>query len=315
MTKNRYQYLFGPVPSRRLGISLGVDLVPHKTCSLNCVYCECGRTTNLTLERKEYIPTMSVLSELNHFLSTAPKLNYITFSGAGEPTLHSEIGEIITFIRENYPSYKLALLTNGTLFYQDRVRQEVLPVDVILPSLDAASEKVFRKINRPVGKLNIETIIEGLVKLRAEFPGKMWLEIFIIPGLNDTPGEIVLLRKAIHRIKPDQVQLNTLDRPGTVNWVEPATKTGLKAIAQQLDWDTRIIANFQHREQIASYNSDIESSIFQTIKRRPCTMDDLSAALGLHPNEINKYLEALLERGQIRTEVMERGIFFRGINS
>ena len=314
MKKYNYQYLFGPVPSRRLGISLGVDLVPHKTCSLNCVYCECGRTTNLTIERKEYVPTMSVLSELNHFLSTTPKLDYITFSGAGEPTLHSGIGEIVTFIKKNFPNYKLALLTNGTLFYRDEVRDELLPVDVMLPSLDAASDKVFRKINRPVRKLNIETIIEGLVKLRGEFSGEIWLEVFIVPGVNDTEQEIASLREAIHRIKPDQVQLNTLDRPGTAPWVTPATRAKLEAIAGQLDWDTRIIANFQQREQIASYNSDIESAILQTIRRRPCTMDDLSSALGLHPNEINKYLEALLERKKIRSEVMERGTFFRGIN-
>lgn len=315
MTNYRYKYLFGPVPSRRLGISLGIDLVPMKTCTLNCVYCECGRTTNLTIERKEYVPTMSVLSELNHFLSTSPKLDYITFSGSGEPTLHSEIGKIVTFIKKIYSSYKLALLTNGTLFYLNAVRQEVLPVDIILPSLDAASEEVFRKVNRPIRKLEIGTIIDGLVKLRVEFPGKIWLEVFIVPGLNDTQQEIILLRDAIHRIKPDEVQLNTLDRPGTANWVEPATRAELEEIAEHLDWDTQIIANFQQREQIASYNSDIESAILQTIRRRPCTMDDLSSALGLHPNEINKYLEALLERQKIRTEVMERGTFFRGINS
>jgi len=309
-----YKYLFGPVPSRRLGISLGVDLVPHKTCSLNCVYCECGRTTRLTIERDEYVPTMNVLSELNHFLSTAPELDYITFSGAGEPTLHSDIGQIVTFIKKNYSNYRLALLTNGTLFYRNEVRQEILPVDVILPSLDAASDNVFRKINRPVRKLDIKTIIEGLVKLRAEFSGKIWLEVFIVPGLNDTKEEIALLRHAIHRIKPDQVQLNTLDRPGTANWVEPATRAELENIAKQLDWATEIIANFQRREQIASYNSDIESAILQTIRRRPCTVADLSAALGLHPNEINKYIEALLERKAIQSEVMERGTFFRGIN-
>ena len=136
-------YLFGPVPSRRLGISLGLDLVPHKTCSLNCIYCESGKTTNLTIERKEYIPTAVLISELTTFLKTKPKLDYITFSGAGEPTLHSDIGTIVTFIKKNYPDYQLALITNGTLFYLSKLRREVKPVDLILPSLDAVSEKTL----------------------------------------------------------------------------------------------------------------------------------------------------------------------------
>ena len=157
-----YNYLFGPVPSRRLGISLGVDLVPHKTCSLNCIYCECGRTTNLTIERKAYVPTETVLAELKTFLEPKPKLDYITFSGAGEPTLHSGIGEIVKFLKTNFPNYKIALLTNGTLFYQPELIKEVKSIDLILPSLDAASDLVFRKLNRPFPKLHIETMIEEL---------------------------------------------------------------------------------------------------------------------------------------------------------
>jgi len=315
MSNHKNKYLFGPVPSRRLGISLGVDLVPHKTCSLNCVYCECGRTTNLTNERKEYVPTEAVIAELKQFLGPNPKLDYITFSGSGEPTLHSGIGDIVKFLRKYFPGYKIALLTNGTLFYQPELIEEVKSIDLILPSLDAASDRIFQKLNRPIRKLNIETMIDGLVKLRAEFSGKIWLEIFIVPGLNDTEHEIERLRNVIHLIEPEQVQLNTLDRPGTANWVKSATKAELEKIAEQLDWETNIIANFQKREQIASYNSDIESSIIQTIKRRPSTIDDLSATLGLHQNELNKYIETLLEREQIRSAVMERGTFFRLVNN
>ena len=309
-----YKYLFGPVPSRRLGISLGVDLVPHKICSLNCVYCECGRTTKLTIERDEYVPINKVISELNHFLKPHPKLDYITYSGSGEPTLNSGIGTITQFIKKNFPGYKLALLTNGTLFYLPSLRNEVKDVDIILPSLDAASDAVFKKVNRPFPELKIQTVIDGLIELRKEFTGKMWLEIFIIPGLNDTDEEISLLRKAIHRIRPDDVQLNTLDRPGTDDWVQSASRETLMKIADKLDWKTEIIANFQKREQLASYSTDIESALLQTIKRRPCTVDDLSSTLGLHPNEINKYIETLLERKQIRSVVMERGVFFRTIN-
>ncbi|MBN1349186.1 radical SAM protein [candidate division KSB1 bacterium] len=292
-------------------MSLGVDLMAHKTCSLNCVYCECGRTTNLTTKRKKYIPLKSVLNELRQFLSSKPELDYITFSGSGEPTLHSGIGEVIRFLKDNYPQYKIALLTNGTLLTDARLRDDVKSVDLILPSLDAASAEIFKKINRPAKRLKIDQIIEGLAAFRQQFSGKMLLEIFIIPGLNDTADELALLKAAIHRIKPDEVQLNTLDRPGTESWVESAKLAALQKIAQQLDWKTEIIANFRKRHEIASYHTDTEESILQMIKRRPCTVDDLSVALGLHSAEINKYLEELLESNRIQAEKMERGVFFK----
>jgi len=311
MTNHHYLYLFGPVPSRRLGISLGVDLVPHKTCSLNCIYCECGRTTNLTINRKEYVPTETVLAELKTFLTPKPRLDYITFSGAGEPTLHSGIGEIVKFLKTNFPDYKIALLTNGTLFFQPELIEEVSKIDLILPSLDAASDLIFKKLNRPFHELKIEKVIDGLIQLRKNFTGQIWLEVFIVPGLNDTEDEIEHLKKAIQRIEPDRIQLNTLDRPGTVSWVKSATKDSLEKIAHQLGSKAEIIANFQKREQVASYNADVESTILQTIKRRPCTVEDLSSTLGLHQNEINKYIETLLNRNLIRSEVLERGVFFK----
>ncbi len=307
----QYKYLFGPVPSRRLGISLGVDLIPPKTCSLNCIYCECGKTTNLTIERKAYVPTEMVLAELKTFLSPTPQLDYITFSGSGEPTLHAGIGEITMFLKENFPAYKIALLTNGTLFFQPELIQEVQKIDLILPSLDAASDLIFKKINRPFHQLKLDSVIKGLRELRKNYTGQFWLEVFIVPGLNDTDDEINRLNNAIEQINPDRVQLNTLDRPGTVSWVKAATRDTLEMIAQKLNRNTEIIANFQKRENVASFNADIESSILQTIRRRPCTVDDLSTTLGLHPNEINKYIETLLRRDLIYPETLERGVFFK----
>lgn len=315
MQNDKYKYIFGPVPSRRLGISLGLDLVPHKTCSLNCIYCECGPTTHLTTQRKQYVPTENVIAELNHFLKSKPKLDYITFSGSGEPTLHSGIGEITQYLKYNYSFYKIALLTNGTLFDQSSVRKQVNNIDLILPSLDAASDIIFHKVNRPFTKLKMNQVINGLIKLRSEYSGEMWLEIFVIPGLNDNKKEIKLLRQAIHNIKPNQVHLNTLDRPGTESWIKAAQKKELEHIALQLDWETRVIAHFQSRGKIPGYNTDIESSIIQTIMRRPCTTDDLSATLELHPNEINKYIKNLLERDLVKPVKMERGFFYKFVNS
>lgn len=304
-----YNHLFGPVPSRRLGISLGIDLVPYKTCTLNCIYCECGGTTNLTLDRKEYVPLDEILAELDDYLKDGPELDYITFSGSGEPTLHTGIKRIIAFLKKDYPKYKVAVLTNGTLLYDKKIREEFMGADLIIPSLDAASEEAFKKINRPHKNLLLDKIIDGMVELRKEFTGDIWLEIFIVPGLNDTIKELQLLKKAIERIKPDKIQINTLDRPGTESWVKAAQKAELKKIASILGGE--VIANFESRKRVKSFSKDIEEEIIATIGRRPCTARDLSHILGLHLNEVNKYLQMLLQSGRICSEEEKRGTFFR----
>ncbi|RPI46755.1 MAG: radical SAM protein, partial [Bacteroidetes bacterium] len=179
-----YKYIFGPVPSRRLGMSLGVDLVPHKVCSLDCVYCECGPTTKRTLDRKEYVLYGKVTEELDHFFIENPDPDFITFSGSGEPTLNTRIGDVLHFIKQKKPAIPVAVLTNGTLLGRKDVRDELMEADVVLPSLDAATPEVFRRINRPAHGLDLDEILEGLVSFRKEFRGEMWLEIFIIPGFN-----------------------------------------------------------------------------------------------------------------------------------
>ncbi len=306
-----YKHLFGPVPSRRLGISLGIDLIPKKVCSLNCVYCEVGRTTNLTTDRLEYVKYDEVIDELKHFMSNKPKIDYITFSGSGEPTLNSRIGNVLTFIKEKYPKIKTAILTNGTLLYDKQLREELMGADVILPSLDAASRDVFRKIDRPNKKLNIETYIQGLVDLRKEYKGKIWLEVFLLKGYNDTKEELKLLKEAIFKIKPDIVQLNTLDRPGTKHDLIPLTKEEMQAIIDFWELpNVEIIASPDERRNIESYSGDIETAIIETITRRPCTLDDLQHFLGIHINEINKYLGKLEANNKIKTVNLERGVFY-----
>ncbi|MCD4818562.1 MAG: radical SAM protein [Candidatus Cloacimonetes bacterium] len=306
------KYLFGPVPSRRLGISLGVDLVPHKVCSLNCIYCEVGRTTNLTIERKEYIPINEVINELKEYLNQKPELDFITFSGQGEPTLNSGLGKVINFIKEYYPQYKIAVITNGTLFWKKEVRDEVLPVDVILPSLDAVSEQVFLKLNRPNKNLKNDKIIEGLFQLRKEFKGKIYLEIFFAPQLNDSKEELILLKEIALKMKPDLVQLNTLDRPGTEDFIKAITNEDLKRIKDFLEpLPVVIIAKAKTRKQIKSFNKNIEEQILDTIKRRPCTDKDLSEMLNLHLNELNKYLSELIDSGKIESDKQDRGFFFK----
>lgn len=307
-----YTHLFGPVPSRRLGMSLGVDLIPHKVCTLNCVYCECGRTTDLTLERKEYVKIDEVKKELIHFFKNNPSPDYITFSGAGEPTLNSGIGTVIDFIKEKWPEIPLAVLTNGTLLKNEQLRKELLKTDVVLPSLDAALESDFLRIDRPDHDLSLQDYIAGLVNFRKEFKGHLWLEVLILPGYNDDTENLALLKKAFLKIKPDRIQINTLDRPGTMEDLRPANKLELDSIKDFWDLNNvEIISAPVSRNKIQSYRKDNETAILETIARRPCTLEDLSNILGIHINEINKYLGVLEETGKIKITRQERGVFYQ----
>ena len=307
-----YKYLFGPVPSRRLGISLGVDLVPHKVCSLDCVYCECGPTTKLTVHKKEYVLYDKVTAELDHFFKNNPDPDYITFSGSGEPTLNVRLGDILEFIKLKKPNIPVAVLTNGTLLYQQRVRQNLLKADVVLPSLDAASKNAFLKINRPAKKLDLNEYIHGLELFRKEYPGKIWLEVLIIPGYNDDETNLRSLKQAFHKILPDKIQLNTLDRPGIVNDLRPASQSELQRIVDF--WrpeNVEIIAKPPKRKDIKSYRKDTETAILETISRRPCTLEDLVKILGLHANEVNKYLSVLEADNRIKPVRQKRGVFYQ----
>lgn len=307
-----YKYLFGPVPSRRLGISLGVDLIPHKICTFNCVYCECGKTTVHTSVRKEYVPVDKVLEELNHFFSSHPDPDYITFSGAGEPTLNIRFGEVLRFIKQKKPEIPLAVLTNGSLLYQKEIREEMMLADLVLPSLDAATEEAFRKLDRPVKDININRYISGLVEFRKAFKGKIWLEVFILPGYNDDMDNLKALREAILKIQPDKVQVNTLDRPGTKPGLLPASREQLQNVLDLWGFENaEIIASAAERKDIISYRDDMEDAILETIVRRPCTVEDIAAILGTHVNEVNKYLGVLEEEGKIMREEGERGVFYR----
>jgi len=307
-----YKHLFGPVPSRRLGMSLGVDLVPHKVCSLNCVYCECGATTNLTTERKEYVSFSEIIKELNDFFKNNDNPDYITFSGAGEPTLNIHIGKVIDYIKSHFSNIPVAVLTNGSLLSKADVRQELLKADLILPSLDAATNKAFKKIDRPNNDLVVEDYIQGLIDFSKDFKGTIWLEVMILPGFNDDLENLNLLKEAIVKINPKKVQLNTLDRPGVIDNIRAASRIELQNIIDLWKLDNvDIIVSSAIRKDNKSFRKDTENAILETISRRPCTIEDLEKILGLHVNEINKYLDVLDSDNKIETYRQERGIFYQ----
>ena len=305
------KYIFGPVPSRRLGVSLGVNLLPGKTCNLNCVYCECGKTVDLLVERKEYVPTKEVIEELDDYLKDDPYLDFVTFAGSGEPLLHSGISEIIDGIKERTDA-KVALITNGTLFDDKAIFEEIKRVDVLVPSLDAISKDVFLKMNRPNSKLDLDKILAGMYSLRDNFDGEIYLEIFIIEGVNSTKEELDKFREAIVKIRADRVQLNTLDRPAVEGWVKPASMELLSSIVEY--WglpNVEIVKKYTSRNLIKNYKESSEEKLMTLIENRPCTIDDIKEVLGLSSVEINKYLDVLEKENLIKTTIGERGVFIQ----
>jgi wyosine [tRNA(Phe)-imidazoG37] synthetase (radical SAM superfamily) len=211
--KNEVQrFVFGPVPSRRLGRSLGVDLVPFKTCSYDCIYCQLGPTTNRTIVRKRYVPVFEVLDQLSHKLNEDTEPDYITFSGSGEPTLHSDLGQLIEAIKKRV-TIPVAVLTNGSLLWDKQVQEGLMGADLVVPSLDAGSPRLFRQINRPDAQLEFSQVLEGLIEFRRLYTGRVWLEVFLVDGVNTAPPEIARIRECVQAICPDKVQLNTVVRP------------------------------------------------------------------------------------------------------
>ena len=303
-----FNYVFGPVPSRRLGYSLGVDIVPMKYCDLNCIYCELGRTTRETLSRRPYIPASAVLPEIRKALHVFDHIDYITFTGSGEPTLNTELGAMIRAVKA-LTGIPVAVLTNGTLFYLPEVRQDVRAADVVIPSLDAVSEPVFRKINRPHGRLRIDTIIEGLKQFRKEYSGQIWLEILLVQGVNDTDAEIRRLRQVANEINPDKIQLNTVVRPPAESGIRPVARERLEAIRNQFGEKAEIIAVFHAGPQQA-HDVAAADLVLALISRRPVTLDEICASLGLEEPLIRTTLKELLDRGEITEKVHENRLYY-----
>lgn len=307
----RLRRVFGPVPSRRLGISLGLDVIPYKTCSLDCLYCECGRTTDLSCERRRFFPPQELIDELGAVLPAIPRLDHMTFSGSGEPTLNSDLGGMIAAIKR-IAAAPLAVLTNGTLLGRADVRRDLLAADVVLPSLDAATAPGFARINQPAAGLDVDGVIAGLEAFRGEYAGRIWMEVFILKGVNDGEAELAALEAALRRIRPDKVQLNTLDRPPAYPGVESADFALLERIRS--GWRglaVEIIKRARHREEIPAFSSNLENSLLNTIRRRPLTLDDLAALTAKGEEELRRYLE-VLERERKLKPVIEGGkIFFR----
>ncbi len=301
--------LFGPVPSRRLGLSLGVDLVPYKVCSYNCIYCEVGETTNLTLERKEYVSFEEVKRELGGFLSSGGAADYITFSGFGEPTLNSKLGEVARWIRAE-TEIPIALLTNASLFWREDVREEASLAHVVLPSLDAVTHSVFREINRPHPDLEVKRIVEGLILFSKGFEGEIWLEILMVKGVNDQEEEVERLAEVVKEIAPHKIQLNTVVRPPAEPNTYPLTFQEMEEIAKRLPGKVEIVGSPTDHSALSI--NDLDNSVLETVLRRPCTVKDLIKVTGASELEVKTTLKSLILQNRVEGIKIGEELFYKG---
>lgn len=309
------KYLYGPVPSRRLGLSYGVDIIPFKVCTLDCVYCQLGRTAEITAERRDFGPVEPVLAELRDALAGGSKADYVTIGGSGEPTLHVRLGQLIDGIKE-ITDIPVALLTNGTLLSRPDVRSDCARIDVAMPSLDAGDERTFRRIDRPEPTISIETVISGLCAFRREFSGEIWLEIFFVTSINTGPAQIASLREAIDRIRPDKVHLNTAVRPTADPDIARLDSEELQRIAAQLGRTCEVVADFSRTGAEPMGATDpgvrkVRQTLLSMLERRPCSLDDIAAGLALSRIEATEYVAELRDSGLVEDEVQGGQIFFK----
>lgn len=288
----RKRFVYGPVPSRRLGLSLGVDLVPYKVCSYDCVYCQLGRTKQKTIDRRPYIPVGKILGQVYQELKEGVCTDYITLAGSGEPTLNSEIGSLIHDIKK-HTRIPVAVLTNGSLLGDSQVRESLMEADAILPSLDAHGQKGFEIINRPHPEISFETMAEGLITFGKEYEGEIWLEVFVLDGINASEKDADQFRPWIEKVNPKKIHVNTAVRPTAETCAHQVSKEKLVRFCRVLGERAEVIAPFKDTEK-HERKTDIQQDILNLLARRPCTLDDISSGLNVHKNEALKHIERLL---------------------
>jgi len=303
-----YEHLYGPVPSRRLGRSLGIDMVPMKTCCFDCIYCQLGPTTCHTRERRDYVDVDEVLRDLEAWLEADGTADYLTFAGSGDPTLNIDLGDAMARARE-LSGIPVCLLTNGALLWRKGVRDAAMQADLIVPSLDAATPETFERINRPVADITLDRYIDGLTETVLAFHGEVWLEVMLVAGINDTDEELAALGDAVRSIRPDEVQINTVVRPAPgldAQRVDNGTLVRARVI---LGPDATVISSAWERG-VPEGAEHSEAEVLSLVSYRPCTLEDVSHGLGMHPNEVIKYLAHLVSQGKLHREDRDGKVFF-----
>jgi len=311
MKEEKNSLFYGPVASRRFDYSLGIDLIPYKVCSFDCIYCQLGKTTVKTIERKKYkeINLHSFLSKLEDIIKNAKRIDYITFSGSGEPTLNSDIGILINKVKK-ITDIPVAVLTNGSLLYKEDVINDLKNADLIKISLDACNESIFKKINRPHRALAFNNIINGINLLSQNFNGRIWLEIMLLKDANDGLNTAYEFRKILNENnildRIEKINLNTPVRPSGFKEVFVPDLNNIQLFKDILGKKVETINQTIDNKFISDYiekNKDIYERIVELAKRRPVTIRDLNYSIGVNINEIIKYMSLLLKDDKIKYKI------------
>ncbi len=309
MNQAQKRYVFGPVPSRRLGRSLGVDLVPYKTCTYDCVYCQIGRTTDKRVERGSWAPKDLVIEQIKTGCGGPAPPDVITFAGSGEPTLSLDLGDIIRSVK-SFTDVPVTVLTNGSLLHLPEVREELMAADVVVPNLDAGSDEVFRAINRPHPGVVFESMVQGLIEFGKTYQGKLLLEVFMVGGVNDGEAEMRRISDLAGKIEGAVVQLNTVTRPPAEESARKTPRDLLDGFARTFSPPAEVIADYHEKGQGGKGSAAREEDVLETVSRRPCTLEDVASGLGVHRNEAVKYLEKLMAKGKIETQRTDGRLYY-----
>ena len=284
--------------------------MPPKTCTLDCLYCEVGRTSRRVTVPEDFGLTEAILSELAKYLGGGPgELDYVTLAGSGEPTLNAGIDKIIAGVKA-LTRTPVAVLTNGTLLWRPEVRRKLLGADLAIPSLDTAVEETFRRLNQPAPDLKLDAVIEGLYAFREEFPGRFWLEVLLVQGYNDSSGELEALRAVIERLRPDRVQVNTVFRPPAYSTARPLTAEALAAATRLLGREAETVGRFRKRASDHPARN-LEADVLALLERRPCPAADMAESLGIPVEEVRAALFRLETEGRVRRERHLEDDYFR----
>lgn len=294
-----YEYLFGPVPSRRLGRSLGVDLIPFKTCTMDCVYCQLGETTCEVSERGDYVPMQDVLTELEQWKASDGNADHITLAGSGEPTLHRHFGDVFRWVKDRM-AIQSVLLTNGTLLHFPEVREEAALADKVKVTLSAWDEASFQQIHRPAQGVSFDLLVKGERAFREGYTGELSVEVFIVDGINSQISHVQRIAEVVQSINPDRIDINTAVRPPAVAGVSASSEEHLKVLAELFGEKASVTATFNKRGFEAIELG--EEALLGLIKRHPATCGQLAREFNLSEDRMYKTLSHMVSSGLLLAE-------------
>ena len=315
MTKGDRRHVYGPVPSRRLGRSLGVDLVPFKTCTYDCIYCQLGRTTDLTTACRDYVPVEDILAQLEEKLRTGATPDYVSLAGSGEPTLHARIGELIAGIKRLTP-VPVAVLTNGSLLGARDIQDALMEADLVLPSLDVGDAELFELVNRPHESIGFDAMVEGLITFRERFAKPVWLEVMLVAGVTGIQAEVAKIATLTRRIRPARIQLNTVSRPPCEESALPVPPDRMAAFARLFPGQAETIIEGPTGRWTPTWpGSATDGDILALLRRRPCTARGIAEGLGFHIGEVTKRLDLLTDQGAVAPIRKDGAVFFESVRT